>query len=436
MKLSPVNPTLLPQAPEAEHSILCSILERPKDICTVVAEFGLKPEHFHIPSNRLVFQAAMELYHKEQDLTHITITQRLKEEGTLKNLGTIGVFEYLDKTGFVRTHGQLQQHLQLLDSCLKKRNGHLLCLEYGKRFLNGEEAENLLAGLIDTANGLSVGRSTFKSTKELTTEIIDDMIAVAKGEKKVKAQRTGITELDKALCGGMRETDFVLISAPTKGGKSILAHNIAQHAACEEGKPVLMFSLEMRARDVVERMVSSVTRTDFGRMRNNWLNVDEILKMKERIQKVSRSNLVVRDDIFSLTRIEASIRQFKNIYPDMACAIVDYAQLIEAETTNKFENREGAVARISTTLRRTANQLHVPIILLSQENDDGRARESRRLEQDCTTWIKLSDVMENNVRVDGIKLCEIKLNRNGPPTAFHLTYLPHYLRLENHRNDP
>jgi len=199
-------------------------------------------------------------------------------------------------------------------------------------------------------------------------------------ERENRDVKTGWACLDRI--SPVRMGDYVVIAAQAKGGKSTLAISYAAEV-CKAKGSVLICSLEMPQGDVAEKMLSRESRVSLATMYTRKFNEGDARKLHEATVAMSRWNLEVRDDMYSIDQIAAAARMSHARKP-LTMLVVDYLQLVRGPKIGRGDNREREVAEVSRTLRLLSLELGCVVVALSQLNDDGRLRESRAIGQDAT----------------------------------------------------
>lgn len=137
--------------------------------------------------------------------------------------------------------------------------------------------------------------------------------------------------------------------------------------------------------------------------------------------ELSNAPIYIRDEaIMSPLQFRAAARK---LVAQHKCKllIVDYVQLMEP--SNRTDSRERQVAECSRTIKTTAMELGIPIIVLAQLNDDGRSREIRAIEQDSNIFAVIEEQ-------DGQHYLNLKYTRSCPRTRIPLTFRPEFTRFE------
>lgn len=421
-----------PHSENSEKAIISSLLWNADAIGPILAEKGMTQNKLYLPHTALLLGICMSMWAEGRKLDLMTVTDEVGRLGKLKDVG--GAYAITEICGFTPTISNIGDYIASVEADWKRRELARIGRECVNSANSREEDPLLLSSrVIEEASNLSLGTvQKVQSAKDLAMGTLTRCMEAVENKGKPKdVIPTGFTEFDALLNGGIRKKDFILITAPTKGGKTIMADAIVEAVSVERKIPSIVFTLEMSPEEKADRMISSIGKVGATAMKMGWLNEHDLIRLQSAGMKFAAAPVVIRNDLYSLSQIVGAIRQAKMRTPELALAVVDYLQLID-EPTGKGESREQVVARISTTLRRLASQLDIAILFLSQENDDGRARESRRLEQDCTTWLQI----ESDKDDENVKIAKVRLNRNGPPGIFKLTYRKFCLRFENYADEP
>ena len=184
---------------------------------------------------------------------------------------------------------------------------------------------------------------------------------------------------------GFQKSDLIILAARPSMGKTAFALNIAQNIGIVQKVPVLIFSLEMSATSLTQRVLCSEAEIDAQRARTGELNANEWEKIADVMNKLHEAPILIDDSSgVTLSDIRAKARRIKTKYPDLGIIIIDYLQLIEDKsTTDRFQ----AISSISRGLKSLARELSVPVIALSQL--------SRKVEERQTKVPMLSDLRES-----------------------------------------
>lgn len=277
--------------------------------------------------------------------------------------------------------------------------------------------------VVEGASKTRIGTKPAPTMKELVTEVVTRIQRRTAGEKDEVGISTGIKALDRET-GGLRLGATWVLAGPSKGGKSLLALNLLEAVSVNAGLHSLFFGLEMPAVENVERMFASVGGIRASVMRDGVLNSQDFTKAAAVAERLAKSPIIFRDDVFDLAELIAVAKQAKMANPELYAVFVDYAQLVGNER-QKGENREQEVAAVSAALRRLAMQEKLCVVVLSQLNDDGKLRESRKLGMDATVIAMIEPDDEEGVR--RLKLVQ----RAGRRCTLRMAFRPEFMRFDN-----
>ena len=297
----------------------------------------------------------------------------------------------------------------MLDKLREKRALRLLSAGFTELIegINGGEDSGALIekaqGCIDFAGKTRARAVSAPKMPALVSQVVATFQARQQKLPDETGVKTGLTALDRET-GGMKPGATWVIAGPSKGGKSMLALNLLEAAALAAGRRCLFFGLEMPSEQNVERMFSSTGGILAASLRDGNLTEGDMTKIMVTAGKLGAAPIQFRDDIFDLTELLAAIRQYKLAHPDLFAFFVDYAQLIGADA-ERGQSREQEVAKISTALRRITMQEKLCCVVLSQLNDDGKLRESRRIGMDATVIAIIEDE-EDEPKVKRVKLVQ------------------------------
>lgn len=207
--------------------------------------------------------------------------------------------------------------------------------------------------------------------------------------------RTGLADFDKEI-GGLKSGHFIVIAAETGGGKSTLALNWVNRAI-SDGVGVAMFSIEMDRDELMDNLTSIRCGVDRNKFNTGEFNDDDFRKMAVGLPEISKLPLWIFDEaIITVDQIRQTIMQLRDEY-GIGLAVVDYIQLVTPDNT--MEIREQQVAKIANGLRAVAKDCKLPIIVLSQLNEEGKIRESRVVAHAANMMLLLEDLDGNKPRV-------------------------------------
>ncbi|HWB78808.1 MAG TPA: replicative DNA helicase [Nannocystaceae bacterium] len=461
----------LPHNKEAEAAVLGGVLLRNEalnDIVSVVVE-----DDFYVPAHRAVFRAMVKLADRGQPIDIVTLEHQLR---AADELALVGGLEGLGKLAerYASSHN-IGAHAELVRQSAAVRNLVVAAQEIAEE---GREEVESVDEFIDSAERrlLEVNQKgrqgSYRSAKDLIHGVFESITERAKLKNPITGVPTQFTKLDE-MTGGLQPGDLIILAARPSMGKTALALNFAQQACITQAKhahlsederpprfPVLFFSLEMSAQQLIERILCSEARVDAGKLRGGRLVEHEFAELVRAADRIYRAPLFIDDSASpTILEIRARARRFRQdrqIFPPSAgdgkrpplgMIVVDYLQLCRGGK-GRYDVREQEISEISRGLKAIAKELQVPILALSQLNRgvDSRAdhrpqlsdlRESGAIEQDADVIMfiyreeRYQTDEEKKRQVEGQSEVIIGKQRNGPTGTVHLTFIGKHTRFEN-----
>lgn len=287
---------------------------------------------------------------------------------------------------------------------------------------------------VDDATATMTNTEAGIDAAELVMATID---ALESEGDDARAVATPWPDLDD-VTAGLRPGQLAIIGARPAVGKSVVAANIAA-AACKAGQGVHFASLEMTAREVMNRMLAAEASVDLGRLMKHTLTEADWEHIGNKAGVIGAWNLRVDDQGGqSLAQIRARARSTSRRMP-LGLIVVDYLQLMSPR--DRRVSREQQVGENSEGLKALAKELEVPVLALAQVNrESARAsdkrpqmadlRESGRIEADADhVWLLHREDLVNRDVTSGALEIHVAKNRNGASgRTVELNFFGHYSR--------
>jgi len=431
-----------PQSLEAEESLLSAILIDNSTLFDILDL--LKPEDFYRSAHQKIFAAIIQLFAKNEPVDLVTLTNILRENGHLDEIGGASFLASL--VDEVPLAVNVQHYAKIIHdkACLRRliEKANLITQQCFQDRGN-------VADIIDFAESsiFEISENKIKPAFYPISQLIEDNIDTLEerqGNKSlVTGVSTGFADLDN-LTSGFQKSDLIILAGRPSMGKTALALNIAKSVAVDSNIPVAIFSIEMAKEQLSMRMLCSEARIDSARLRSGFFGKEDWFKLTDAAGILSDAPLYIDDspDI-SAMEIRAKARRLK-MDKDIGLIIIDYLQLMK--TRSSAERRDLEISEISRSLKILAKELDVPVVALSQlnrkleERSDKRPllsdlRESGALEQDAdvVAFIYRDEVYNRDENNPSRGTAEIllKKQRNGPTGDVKLAFLGAYTRFED-----
>jgi replicative DNA helicase len=465
----------LPHNNEAEAAILGGILLRGQQALNDVLDI-VREDDFYNTAHQAIFKAMKALDERREPIDVVTLEAQLRNVGELKVAGGL---EGLNKLGDrYATSQNIVHHAELVRRASMVRNLVITAREVADEGMDELENPN---EFIDQAEKRIMAvnergrRTAYQSSAELLKQIFVTITERAKRQNPITGVPTHFTDLDK-MTGGMQPGDLVIIAARPSMGKTAFVLNLAQNACVPQARhiglpedeqpvlhPILFFSLEMGATQLVERVLCSEAKVDYSKLRSGAFIDDDFRRMIGAADRISQARFFIDDQAApSILEMRARARRFREdrtIFTgnkeQYGLIIVDYLQLARGGKA-RYDSREQEISEISRGLKAMAKELHMPVLALSQLNRavDSRAdhrpqlsdlRESGAIEQDADVimfiyreerYLAGDASPADRQKVENKAEIIIGKQRNGPIGTVHLTFLKHHTRFENMLNGP
>ncbi|CDN41506.1 replicative DNA helicase [Paenibacillus sp. P22] len=425
-----------PQNTEAEQAVLGAVLLQAEALITAMEK--IRPEDFYLNQHQIVFEAMIELGENNQPIDLVTLTAYLSDRQQLDEVGGVS---YLAKLAtVVPTAANVEYYAQIVEekSMLRRliRTATTIVSDgYGASDDIGLMLSEAESRIMEIANRRS--SSGFVSIRDVLMEVFERVEFLYTNKGGSTGIPSGFVDLDK-MTSGFQRNDLIIVAARPSVGKTAFALNIAQNVGVRSRETVAIFSLEMSAAQLVQRMVCAESNVDAGRMRTGFLEGDDWEKLTMAIGALSEAEIYIDDTPgITVSDIRAKCRRLKK-ERNLGMILIDYLQLIQGRGKSG-ENRQQEVSEISRTLKQIARELEVPVIALSQlsrgveQRQDKRPmmsdlRESGSIEQDAdiVAFLYRDDYYDKETEKKNIIEIIIAKQRNGPVGTVELAFLKNF----------
>ncbi|MDP7435924.1 MAG: replicative DNA helicase [Flavobacteriales bacterium] len=369
-----------PQAKELEEVVLGAMMVEKSAVNAVIDV--LQPESFYVEAYGEVFRAIQTLFNNSEPIDLLTVTEQLRKDGKLDMLG--GSHRVASLTSRVASSANVEFHARIIAQ--KHIQRELIRVSNAiieKAYDETSDVFDLLdeaeSKLFEVAEGNI--RKSYESMSTVMRQALDDIEAAGNNEDGVSGVPSGFHDLDK-LTGGWQRSDMVVLAARPGMGKTAFVLSMARNMAVDHDIPVAVFSLEMSAVQLVQRLISSETEINSDKFRKGNLEEHEYQQLHSRCGKLSKAPLFIDDTPgLNIFELRAKCRRLKAQH-GIDLVIIDYLQLMSAGSDKG--NREQEISSISRSIKGIAKELDVPIIALSQlsRNVETRGGDKRPLLSD------------------------------------------------------
>ena len=437
-----------PHSTEAEQAVLGGIMLSNQH-WDGIAERVIA-EDFYTFAHKAIFQTMEELMRNQMPIDLITLDQALKAKGISDSVGGFAYLADLSNNTpnaiNILAYAEIVREKAILRELIAAGN-RIAENSYSPKGKDIkmvlDEAEREVFAIAEKRSSSTEGPQNVLSVLESTIARIETL-GKLENHNGVTGVTTGFVDLDKKTAG-LQPSDLIIVAARPSMGKTTFAMNLCENAAMASDKPVLVFSLEMPAEQIMMRMIASLARVDQTKIRTGQnLEEAEWSKIASVFGMFKQKNNLYIDDSSGLTPTELRSRA-RRVYREnggLSMIMVDYLQLMRAPAFS--DNRTLEIAEISRSLKALAKELEVPVIALSQLNRtlEQRAdkrpvnsdlRESGSIEQDADLimFIYRDEVYNDNSEDKGVAEIIIGKQRNGPIGRVRLAFNGQFSRFDN-----
>jgi len=431
-----------PQNLDAEQSVLGAMLIDKEAVVKAVQV--LTSDDFYRDANGHIFEAAANLFNRNEAVDLITLSEELKQSGQLDQVG--GVSYVAGLANSVPTSANVEHYARIvLEKSLLRR-----LISVSTRITQmGYEGEEDTEALLDKAEQMIFelaqrkSRSGFAHLKNILMETFERIEFLHQNKGGITGVPSGFADLDK-LTSGFQPSDLVIVAARPSMGKTALCLNIAQYASLRKELPVAVFSLEMSREQLVTRMLCAEAMVDQQKVRTGQLTDQDWQQLTMAAGPLARASLFI-DDTPGITPMEmrAKCRRLKAEH-GLSLIVIDYLQLMQGGR-KRTENRQQEISDISRSMKMLAREIQAPVIALSQlsraveQRQDKRPmmsdlRESGSLEQDAdiVMFIYRDEYYHpEDSEKKGQAEVIIAKQRNGPVGSVDLGFMKEYTKFVN-----
>lgn len=432
-----------PHSVEAEQSVLGALLldnaQWDNVAETVTAEDFYRHEH------RIIYRVMDRMASEANPFDVVTLGNELDRDNNLEKVGSRGYLtELVENAPSITNVVAYSQiiHERAIQRRLIQAAGEIAGNAYEP---NGKDSETLLDEAERTVFKIAEDRPNdggLLGVKPLLKKSVEKIQALFESDDALTGLTSGFTNLDERT-SGFHPGDLIIVAARPSMGKTTFAMNLVEAAVMAQNKPVLVFSLEMPADQIVSRMMSSLGRIDQTKVRNGKLTSDDWPKLTTAVNMLNNRPLFIDDTAgISPTEMRSRIRRMAREHGSPALIMVDYLQLMKIKGFT--EGRTNEISEISRSLKAMAKEFECPMVALSQLNRsleqrpnkrpvNSDLRESGAIEQDADLilFIYRDEVYNEDTPDKGIAEIITGKQRNGPIGVDRLAFIGKYTRFED-----
>lgn len=438
-----MNLKTMPHDINAEQSVLGSLVLDSDLIGDVIDVISSEDEFYH-EAHKEIYRTIKRLFSEGKTIDMITVSDDLTKNQLLQ---AVGGFEYLSELSDVGTLiSNVSNHAKIVHEKYTLRRLIKSSTDIVEKGYEGHDANILIEEAESSIFEISQNRDRkgFQAISDILQTTYEKIVQLHEDPNALTGVPTGFDALDE-ITNGMQRSDMILIAARPSMGKTAFALNLCQHAAVKEKKSVAIFSLEMAADQLVQRLLSAQSLVSISDIRTGQIEDDDWFKLTRSSAQLAEAKIFIDDTPgITVAEIRSKCRRLK-MSQGLDMIMIDYLQLMSGG--GKQENRQQEISTISRSLKSIAREMNCPVIALSQLSraSELRAdhrpilsdlRESGAIEQDADLVMFLyrdeyyhPDTVDEKLK--GIGEVIIAKQRNGETGKIYLAWLGKYTKFAN-----
>lgn len=443
---------ILPHATELEQAVLGALMLE-KDALLRVNDI-LRPVVFYDDRHAKIYEAILNLAERSEPVDILTVAEELRRLNYLHTIG--GAYYITELTARVASAANIEFHARII---AQKYIAREMIKASGEITRDAYQDEKDVFEQLDAAEQkfFELSELNFKknysSVSTLVIEVLEQIEDLRNRPDAYLGISSGFLGLDR-MTQGFHKSELTIVAARPSMGKTAFVLSIARNMAVLFKKPVVIFSLEMPAQALTQRLIAAEAEIDAQKLRTGKLDPHELELLHKKTTILSNAPIIIDDTAaLSIDELRSKCRRLK-VERNIECVIIDYLQLMHINTESKGMNREQEIAKISRSLKTLAKDLDIPVIALSQlsrgveTRPDKRPqlsdlRESGSIEQDADVvmflyrpeYYGLETDPETGLSNKNVAEVIIGKQRNGPTGRVRLKFLNQFVKFVNEDDD-
>lgn len=318
----------------------------------------------------------LDLNDRNEAIDIVTVMNNLESQNQLEDVG--GMSYLAELAVAVPTAANMEHYAKIIEgkSILRKLI-HTATDIVTQGFEEGEELSAILDQAERSILEVSERRNSngFLAISDVLNSSIAKIDQLYQNDEEITGLPTGYQALDQ-MTAGLQKEELIILAARPAVGKTAFALNIAQNIGTKTDETVAIFSLEMGAESLVNRMLCAEGNIDASHLRTGNLNEEEWQNLIVAMGSLSKASIYIDDTAgIRIAEIRAKCRRLAQEKGGIGLILIDYLQLIEGSGK---ESRQQEVSEISRQLKKLAKELKVPVIALSQLSRGVEQRQDKR----------------------------------------------------------
>lgn len=440
----------LPHNDDMERGLLACLMGMQESFDDVKEFIG--EDDFYVPRHATIFRAISHLAHTDLPYDEVMVFDWLTAQNLLEQAGgeryLVQIMASPASIFNLKTYAERVKELGALRAIISAAQSIQAAAIAQKIPINEiiDQAESSFGAISERYHQGTSAKHGAQVARELLPELVHEIKQMQLlPEGALRGLPTPFEELN-AKTQGLQKGDLIILAARPAMGKTTLAMNLIESILYQRPElPVVVFSMEMGASQILGRMVASLSSIPLATVRSGNISESDWGKIMHSFSALKNANLYIDDgNALTPSEIKSRVRKVaKRHGGQMGLVIIDYLQLMRVPRMEN--NRVGEISEISRSLKTLAREMKCPVVALSQlnrkleERGDKRPvmsdlRESGAIEQDADIimFIYRDEVYKGeNSKEPGIAQIIIGKHRNGPIGTVRLAYQGQYSRFTN-----
>lgn len=450
-----------PNSKESEMMVLGCMLTNINSLNTSVDR--LDDTDFYTTEHRYIFSAMRSLFKNDKPADVHLVAEELKRIEKLKTVGGVSYLTTLAQ--YAGTSAHIEHYSEIVRNKAVLRRMAQVAQEIEKEALN--EPQDVYSSLDEAQQRLfQISQTNTSSVGVTLSEVLAGVRSESKlpylkeleqrqeeyqnrpeGDLGIQGVPSHFVDLDKML-NGLGKSNLIIVAGRPAMGKTIMAMNIAENVALKSNKAVGMFSLEMTANQLLQRLICSHAEVATEKLQTGSISGMEYQSVVSSVKELQQQTIVIDDQPgIKITDLRARARRMKEAY-NIEILIVDYLQLLSgSNSTRNSDNRVNEISEISRLLKNLARELNIPVICLSQlsrkvEERQGHRpmmsdlRESGSIEQDADVVVfMLRRDYYDPMDKPGMAELIVAKNRHGSIGSVNLAFRKEFVKFQSYTPD-
>jgi len=440
-----------PHDEAAERGLIGCAINNPDVVIDLAVERGIRVDSFYLQAHQQLWETLSDMQTANKLIDGVMLSNRLREKNIFDDVGGIAYLQAVMDAAPISVHAE--SYVQVVhEKALVREVIHCARQAVEKCYDPDKDVELLVTETQSAFFNLLGGSSqVWHPWSDLVGTAIKDLNEIADNKNKMLGVPSGYRDIDKML-HGLKAAEMIVLAARPSMGKTSLALNIAENVATGVGDPnkeprgVAVFSLEMSAASLVQRMICCRARVSMSKIMGGFLPSEQHSRLMNAGEELKHAPIYI-DDSGGLDVLEmrARARRLKNKH-NIGFIVVDYLQISHCAKQSK-DGWQREVAGISSELKSMAKELKVPVMVLSQLSRDAEKRDrtsgvpklsdlrdSGAIEQDADVVLLLRRPSrypgDPRASEPNLAIVDIAKNRNGAVGEVELSFFEETTRFE------